>query len=141
MEKMKVVLEPGAFMPERAHDTDAGADLKTPVAITLAPKMRGFINTKIHVQLPEGTVGLILDKSGLARKKGITILGGVIDEGYSGPLGISILNTNEKETVSFEAGDKVAQLVVIPVLYPEIKRVAAIDSGERGMDGFGSTGR
>jgi hypothetical protein len=79
----------------------AGGDLKTPVAMMLAPKMRGFINTKIHVQLPEGTVGLILDKSGLARKKGITIL----------------------------------------VLYPEIKRVAAIDSGERGMDGFGSTGR
>lgn len=140
MEKMKVVLEQGAFMPERAHDTDAGADLKTPVPITLAPKMRGFINTKIHVQLPEGTVGLILDKSGLARKKGITILGGVIDEGYSGPLGISILNTTNEE-VHFDTGDKVAQLVVVPVLYPEIKRVAAIDSGERGMDGFGSTGR
>ena len=140
MEKMKVVLEQGAFMPERAHETDAGADLKTPVPITLPPKGRGFINTKIHVQLPEGTVGLIMDKSGLARKNGITILGGVIDEGYSGPIGISILNTNDKE-FHFEVGDKVAQLVVVPVLYPEIKRVAAIDSGERGMDGFGSTGR
>lgn len=136
---MKVKLDPNAFMPERAHPTDAGLDIRTPVQFQLRPRESKCINTGVHIQLPPNTVGMLKSKSGLNVRYGI-LSEGVIDEGYVGSIVAKLYNHGDA-VVSFERGDKITQLVVLPVLYVDVEETDALEGGERGDKGFGSTGR
>lgn len=136
---MRVSLDEGAYMPERAHDTDAGADIRTPVDVTVPARGSAIIRTGVHVQLPQGTVGMLKSKSGLNVNHGITSEG-VIDEGYTGEVTVKAYN-NTDTPYMFRRGDKVTQLVVMPVYYVGFELVDMVDGGTRGLDGFGSTGR
>ena len=136
---MKVVLDNGAYMPVREHPTDAGADLRTPKGIVVYPHQTTFVDTGVHIELPHGTFGNIMSKSGLNKKHGITVTG-VIDEGYTGSIGV-VLHCEGIKPVHFLTGDSIAQLVVQPVLYPTFERVEKLEETDRGNGGFGSTGR
>lgn len=135
---INVKLSPNAFLPERFHDTDAGADIRTPETFRLAPHNSEIVFTGVHVELPPNTVGMVKSKSGLNMRKSI-ITEGVIDEGYGGEIVVKLYNLGDEAHV-FNRGDKIAQLVVMPVHYPEYQKVDEIKSGDRGSNGFGSTG-
>ena len=135
---MKVKLD-GAFVPERAHATDAGLDLRTPVDAVVPARGSVVIDTGVHVQLPHGTRGDIVSKSGLNVKHDI-ISTGLIDEGYTGSIMVKLYNLGDTD-YAFKAGDKISQLVVSECLYPLVNVVTEINGGERGNGGFGSTGR
>lgn len=138
---MKVKLDDGAFMPERAHFTDAGLDLFSPADYTIY----GYggksvvIDTGVHVQLPHGTVGMLKSKSGLNVKHGL-VSEGVIDEGYTGAIKVKLYNQSG-EDYHVRRGDKISQLVVMPVEYVDLELVDELDASDRGDGGFGSTGR
>lgn len=136
---MKVKLDPGAYLPERAHDTDAGLDLRTPVDAYIRAGGSTVIDTGVHIQLPPGTVGMLKSKSGLNTKDGI-VSEGVIDEGYTGSIKVKLYN-HGPDAKSFARGDKVTQLVVLPVLYVSVEQTEELDGGDRGNNGFGSSGR
>lgn len=137
--QLLVQLDEGAYMPERAHELDAGLDLRTPVAAYIPPMCSVTIDTGVHIQLPPGTVGMLKSKSGLNVNFGITGEG-VIDEGYTGSILVRLYN-NSSNAYSIKMGDKISQLVILPVLRPTPVQVDKIEGGERGNNGFGSTGR
>lgn len=147
---MKIKLDVGAYEPVRAHSTDAGLDLRTPADVLIpAAKMLphggielgyAVIDTGVHVELPHGCYGKIEGKSGLNVLHGIVSLGGVIDEGYTGSIVVKLYNTSSM-TYRFEAGDKIAQLIIQPYLAPEIEIVDELGETDRGDSGFGSSGR
>jgi len=130
-------LDEGAFKPERAHETDAGADLRTPSRFYVPANGSAIVHTGVHVQLPHGHVGMLKSKSGLNVKSSI-VSEGVIDEGYSGEIVVKLYN-HGSEPKWFERGDKVTQLVVMPVAYVGFES-GDVEGGERGDSGFGSTG-
>lgn len=136
---IRFALDDGAYQPERAHDTDAGADLRTPVGFTLPPHGSMTIDTGVHVELPHGTCGMLVPKSGL-NVRCDAVGWGLIDEGYSGSVVVKLYNMG-KHARYFDKGDKVAQLVVMPVAYPHYVWASEVTGGERGDAGFGSTGR
>ena len=136
---LPVRLDPGAYLPQRAHDTDAGLDLRTPVDAYVRAGGSTVIDTGVHIQLPPGTVGMLKSKSGLNVKAGI-VSEGVIDEGYTGTILVKLYN-HGTEAKSFARGEKLTQLVVLPVLYPKVEQVEEIKGGPRGDNGYGSTGR
>lgn len=136
---MKIKLDSGAIAPTRAHDTDAGLDLYSPIEINIPSGWSRYINTGVHIQLPHGTAGLIVSKSGLNVNHGITSTG-LIDEGYTGAIRVRLYNKSP-EDYQIHVGDKISQLVVIPVLYEPVEIADSIEGGERGDNGFGSTGR
>lgn len=137
---LPVQLDEGAFMPERAHSTDAGLDLRSPLDV-LIPCSGGsaIIDTGVHIQLPPNTVGMLKSKSGLNVKYGITSEG-VIDCGYNGSIAVKLYNHSDT-AYQVKRGDKISQLVILPVLYLTPAQVDKIEGGERGDNGFGSTGR
>ena len=138
--KMKVSLDEGAFLPTRAHDADAGMDIHTPVRRVIHGRSREVIDTGIHVEIPPGFVGFLKSKSGLMCKYGITSEG-TIDCGYTGSIRVCLINHSNVPYI-VQAGDKVSQLVILPILTPEIEVVEEVQGiGERGSGGFGSTGR
>lgn len=128
-----------AFLPERAHDTDAGADIRTPEGFWLRAHDSEIVATGVHVELPAGTVGMLKSKSGLNTRYGI-VSEGVIDEGFSGEIIVKLYNLSDHDYM-FQRGDKITQLVVMPVHYVTYEQVDEIQGGERGTDGYGSTGR
>lgn len=132
------VVDAGAKLPVRVHDTDAGADLCCTEDVTIEPGNSVLVGTGVHVQLPKGTVGMLKSKSGLNCMAACTTTG-VIDEGYTGEIKVRIYNHGEYPK-TFMAGDKVTQLVVMPVIYPTYVEVGEIKGGPRGSNGFGSTG-
>lgn len=137
---MKIMLDKGAYMPERGHATDAGLDLKTPENVVVNPKKSAVIDTGVHIQLPKGTVGMLKSKSGLNVKFGINSEG-VIDEGYTGSIVVKLYNHSDK-IVLLERGDKITQLVILPVIIPtRLDVVESFEATERGDNGFGSTGK
>lgn len=137
--EMKVKLDKGAYMPERAYATDAGADLRTPHDVTIMPRGSAVIDTGVHIELPPNTVGMLKSKSGLNVKHGITSEG-VIDVGYTGSIRVKLYNLSDKP-YEFKAGDKISQLVVMPILTPTFEQVEEFEATERGDNGFGSSGR
>ena len=138
---LKVALDKQAIAPTRAHSTDAGLDLYTPVAVSVAPKGSVVIDTGVHVELPRNTYGKIESKSGLNVNHGIVSCGGVIDEGYTGSIKVKLYNLGDKHYM-FRIGDKIAQLIVQPCVYGGVTVVDSIAADtERGDNGFGSTGR
>ena len=137
--EMRVKLDGGAFMPERAHSTDAGADLKSPIDTIVLPLGSIVIDTGVHIELPPGTVGMIKSKSGLNVNHDITSEG-VIDEAYTGSIKVKLYN-HGNVAYHIHRGDKISQLVVIPCLYVDFVEVDKLQDTERGNNGFGSTGR
>lgn len=136
---MEIMLDNGAYMPSRGHATDAGLDLRTPKAVTVPAHESAIVDTGVHVALPHGCAGLLVSKSGLNIKHGITSTG-LIDEGYTGSIVVKLYN-NSGEDYDIEAGDKITQLVVIPVVCEPLEQVSSVTPSERGDNGFGSTGR
>ena len=137
---MNVFVETGAYVPERAHKTDAGLDVRARYDRLVEAHGSALIHTGLHVELPHNTAGLLVSKSGLNVKHGITSTG-LIDEGYTGEILVKLYN-NSDEDYLVRAGDKISQLVVIPVLYEDIHFRDSIDENtERGAKGFGSSGK
>lgn len=137
---VNVTLDSGAYMPEYAHfGADAGADIRTPTAFSVMPHSAVTIDTGVHIEIPAGYVGLIKSKSGLNVNRNI-LTEGVIDHGYTGTIRVKLYNHGE-QTATFERGDKITQLVVVPFVAAEFTQVDEITGGERGSGGFGSTGR
>ena len=137
---MKVKVDMGAFYPVRAHDTDAGLDLRARWGVRIPAHGSAVIGTGTHIQLPEGCCGLLVSKSGLNVNHGITSTG-LVDEGYTGEIMVKLYNHSE-ENYQVEPGDKITQLVVIPVRYEPVEIVDELDdAADRGSSGFGSTGR
>lgn len=137
--RIKVMLDDGAYMPERAHSADAGLDLKSPIDIKAKAGEAVIIDIGVHIAIPEGYVGMLKSKSGLNVKYGLQSEG-VIDAGYTGSI-VAKLYNNGKNDIFIERGDKITQLVILPIITPEIELVKSLASTERGSDGFGSTGR
>ncbi len=136
---MKIMLDKGAFMPVRGHKDDAGLDLRTPIAFGIDPGCSAKIDTGVHIDIAPGLVGMLKSKSGLNVKFGITSEG-VIDAGYTGSIVAKLYNHGDSPVV-FSAGDKITQLVLLPVYIPdELVVVDAFEQTERGNAGFGSTG-
>lgn len=149
---MKIKLDEGAFMPERAHDTDAGLDIRSPIDVTVPPSRICYnalgnfvetgsvtIDTGVHIELPHGRVGLLKSKSGLNVKHGITSEG-VIDEPYRGSIRVKLYNHTENEYL-VKRGDKITQLLVMPCDYVECELADELGETDRGENGFGSSGR
>jgi dUTP pyrophosphatase len=136
-------LSPDAVLPTRAHAGDAGLDLYADEAMRLEPGERRSVGTGVAVELPAGTAGLVLPRSGLAARHGITLVNapGLIDAGYRGELRVLLLNTDRSEPFTVEPGDRIAQLVLVRVEAEELEEVAELDETTRGVGGFGSTGR
>ena len=139
MYKINVSLDEGAIMPTRAHLADAGLDFMTPVDFVVPAHGYAFCDTGVHVELPSSTCGHICSKSGLNRNHGITA-DGTVDEGYTGTIGITVHNDGD-EDFQFRRGDKVAQMVIECILRPIPILVEKVDGGDRGDNGYGSTGR
>ena len=136
---MEIILDDGAYMPSRAHGTDAGFDLRTPKAVTVPAYGSVSVDTGVHVALPSGCAGLLVSKSGLNVRHDITSTG-LIDEGYTGSVVVKLYN-NGGGDYRLDVGDKITQLVVIPVVCEPLEQVSAFNATERGDNGFGSTGR
>lgn len=135
--RMKIKLDDFAIMPTRAHKTDAGLDIFSPIDFTVEDSF--VINTGVHVELPAGTVGFLKSKSGLNVNYGI-VSEGVIDEGYTGAIRVKLYN-NSGTPVRFKRGEKITQLVILPCFTPEVEQVDELEDTERGDRGFGSTGK
>lgn len=136
---MKVVLDYGAKAPTRAHERDAGLDLYSRHTTTILDGSSVCLDTGVHVEIPAGYVGLLKSKSGLNVKHGITSEG-VIDAGYTGSIRVKLYNHGE-QPYTVHKGDKITQLVILPIITPEIEIVESLEATERGDGGFGSTGR
>ena len=130
------------LIPAYAKAGDAGADLKASEAGSIAPGARSLVPTGISIALPDGFVGLVHPRSGLAVKHGITVLNtpGTIDSGYRGEVKVILLNTSDEEFV-FERGERIAQLVIQRYEKAEFVEVTQLPQTERGEGGFGSSGR
>ncbi|RYP87114.1 dUTP diphosphatase [Nocardioides guangzhouensis] len=129
-------------VPSYAHPGDAGADLMTTVDVTLAPGERTLVPTGIAVALPEGYVGLVHPRSGLAARHGLSIVNapGTVDAGYRGEIKVCLVNLDPREPVVLHRGDRVAQLVVQRVEQAQFLEVDSLDASVRGAGGYGSTG-
>ena len=136
---MKIKLDSWGIMPTRAHDTDAGLDLYAAEDKTLWQYSSVTFDTGVHVQLPPNTAGMLKSKSGLNVKHGITSEG-VIDVGYTGSICVKLYN-HSGLPYEVKRGDKISQLVIVPVVIPPVVVVDELEGTERGDHGFGSTGR
>jgi dUTP pyrophosphatase len=136
-----VRLREEARLPERAYTGDAGLDLTTCERVELAPGERGVAPTGLAVAIPEGFAGFVQPRSGLAARHGVTVVNspGLIDSGYRGEIRVVLLNTDRERTFVAEAGDRVAQLVVLPVPGLELVELDELPASERGVSGFGSS--
>lgn len=136
---IKIVMDDGAFAPLRAHEYDAGLDLRTPIGFTVPAGDSVVIDTGIHIEIPRGFAGFLKSKSGLNVNYGI-VSEGVIDAGYTGSIRAKLYNLSDVNC-DFFAGDKITQLVILPVAIPRLELVNGLDDTDRGDGGFGSTGR
>jgi dUTP pyrophosphatase len=130
-----------ARVPERAYAGDAGLDLATCEAIRLAPGERTLVPTGLAVAIPEGYAGFVQPRSGLAAREGITVVNspGLIDAGYRGEIQVVLLNTDRERTFTAQPGERIAQLVVLPVPELSLREVDVLRPSERGVRGFGSS--
>lgn len=137
---MKIVLDEGAYMPEKAHRADAGYDLRTPKRVVLRRGENVTIDTGVHMQIPDGWFGQMFSKSGLNTKKNIVSLGGTIDSGFTGSVDVTLYNFGNEDYV-FETGDKIVQIVFMPCGSFSMTQVDELEDTDRGDKGFGSSGR
>lgn len=136
-----LIAEPG-FEPSYAKPGDAGADLRSTESLTLAPGQRALVKTGVRIAMPDGYVGLVHPRSGLAAKHGITVLNtpGTVDAGYRGELMVTLINTSDEE-FQITRGDRIAQLLFQRVERATFHPVAELPESARGETGFGSSGR
>lgn len=129
-------------VPSYSHPGDAGADLSSAEALILAPGQRATVGTGVSIALPDGYVAFVVPRSGLAAKHGITIVNspGTVDAGYRGELKVTLLNTDLSEPFEIAVGDRIAQVIVMPVTQARFIPVEKLPVSERGESGFGSTG-
>ena len=139
MVKVKVKLDPGAYLPEYAHDADAGMDLRSPRDVYIMPNSSRTIDTGVHIAIPPGLVGMLKSKSGLNVKHGL-LNTGVIDSGYTGSIVVKLYN-HTYSPYFVKQGDKISQLVILPVIHAQLELVDELEETERGDNGFGSTGK
>jgi dUTP pyrophosphatase len=130
-----------ASLPERAYAGDAGLDLAACEPVSLSPGERAVVPTGLAVAIPEGYAGFVQPRSGLAARHGVTIVNapGLIDSGYRGEIQVVLLNTDREQTFTAEAGERIAQLVVLAVPEVALREVDELPPSERGMRGFGSS--
>lgn len=136
------VLIRGDAVPAYAHPGDAGADLVSSEDLVLAPGERALVGTGVSIALPDGFVAFVVPRSGLATKHGITIVNspGTVDAGYRGEIRVTLLNTDARESYAISTGDRIAQLIVMPVSRARFIPVDRLPGSHRGEGGFGSTG-
>jgi dUTP pyrophosphatase len=129
--------------PQYAHPGDAGADLVAAQSVTLEPGERATIPTGVSIALPDGFVAFVMPRSGLAAKHGVGLVNspGTIDAGYRGEISVVLINTDPRSRYSIEAGDRIAQLVIQPVVRARFIPVTELPGTARGSGGFGSTGQ
>ena len=129
-------------VPAYAHPGDAGADLVSTEALRLEPGQRALVGTGVRIALPDGYVAFVVPRSGLATKHGITIVNspGTVDAGYRGEIKATVLNTDSEQAYDIGVGDRIAQLVVMPVSRARFVPVEVLPESARGDGGFGSTG-
>lgn len=136
-------LTPTATVPSKAYRYDAGFDLYADEALQIYPGQRKVISTSIAMEIPEGYVGLIWPRSGLAVKRGVDVLAGVIDSSYRGEIKVCLLNTNIElslDVVDITPGDKIAQILIQKIADCELEEVEELSGSDRGEKGFGSSG-
>ena len=136
--KLRVMLDEGAYLPIKAHKTDAGFDLRTRKRVEIKSNEWGVFDTGVHVEIPAGYVGFLKSKSGLNIKHNLTGTG-VIDSGYTGSIVVKLYNKGNDYV--FEKGDKIIQLVILPIPEVELELTDSFADTERGNNGFGSTGK
>jgi dUTP pyrophosphatase len=136
-------LNDAARVPTRAHDGDAGMDLYAAEPARLEPGERASVGTGIAVAIPEGHAGLVLPRSGLAARHGISVVNapGLVDSGYRGEVRVLLLNTDRDTAFEVQVGDRIAQLLVTPYSSEEPIEVSDLEETVRGAGGFGSSGR
>lgn len=136
------LLDPELDIPGYAHPGDAGADLSTAEDVVLPPGERAVVGTGVAIAIPSGYVGLVHPRSGLAARKGLTVLNapGTVDAGYRGEVKVCLINTDAADSIRLSRGDRIAQLLIQPVNYAEFRQVSELPSAVRGTDGYGSTG-
>ena len=136
-------LDPDVALPSYSHPGDAGLDLVTTVAAVVAPGERALLPTGIAIALPEGYAAFVHPRSGLAMRYGVSIVNapGTVDAGYRGEISVSVINLDPREAVTFERGDRIAQLVIQRVEYAVLHEVESLPGSDRAAGGFGSSGR
>ena len=136
------VLITAQSVPSYSHPGDAGADLSSSEALTLAPGQRATVGTGVSIALPAGFVAFIVPRSGLASKHGITVVNspGTVEAGYRGEIKVTLLNTDSSDSFEIAIGDRIAQMIVMPVTQARFIPVEKLPVSERGESGFGSTG-
>ena len=136
------VLIASGQVPEYSHPGDAGADLFAAEAAVLEPGERATVGTGVAIALPSGYAAFVVPRSGLASKHGITIVNspGTVDAGYRGEIRVTLLNTDNRASYSVAIGDRIAQLIVTPVVRARFVPVEILPGSNRGTAGFGSTG-
>ena len=136
-------LTDNAVLPTRAHEGDAGLDLYACEAAHIGPGERWSVGTGVAVEIPDGHAGLVLPRSGLARDHGISLVNapGLIDAGYRGELRVLLLNNDPADIFRIAAGDRIAQLVLVPVAIAAASEAPELADSGRGDGGFGSSGR
>ena len=129
-------------LPSYAQPGDAGADLRSTEDVVLAPGERRLVGTGVSLAIPEGHVGLVTPRSGLAARAGLSIVNspGVIDSGYRGEIRVCLINLDPAVPIELAAGDRIAQLVIMPFVHASFVPVEALDATVRGVGGYGSTG-
>lgn len=142
MPKSVEILIQAQVLPTYAHPGDAGADLVSTEDAMLLPGQRRTLGTGVSIALPDGFVAFVVPRSGLAAKHGITIVNspGTVDAGYRGEIRVALLNTDATESYQVNAGDRIAQLIIMPVTRAVFIPVEVLPGSDRGDAGFGSTG-
>jgi dUTP diphosphatase len=135
-------LDPGLPLPAYAHDGDAGLDLYAAEDVSLKPFRRALVSTGIAVAIPEGYAGFVQPRSGLAKRKGLSFVNtpGLIDAHYRGEIRVIAINLDPEETFTLSRGERIAQLVIQPVVRATVLEVQELDETLRGEGGFGSSG-
>lgn len=142
VEVLLLRLDPELPVPGYAHPGDAGADLHARETVTLAPHERRAVPTGIAIALPDGYAALVTPRSGLARRHGLSMVNtpGLIDAGYRGEVSVLLINHDPEQSVTLRQGDRIAQLVVLPVARARFHEVTTLPGSHRGLGGFGSSG-
>lgn len=136
---MKIKLDNGAYTPTRAHSADAGLDIYSRERKLVRAHDSECFDTGIHIEIPKGFVGFLKSKSGLNVKHGLTSEG-VIDSGYTGSICVKLYNNSDEDYI-INGGDKISQLVILPIVLPDLEIVKELGKTDRGNNGFGSSGK
>ena len=137
---VKTKLDQGAYLPNKAHEDDAGWDIYAKTPFTVPAGGSGVHDTGVHMAIPSGYCGLLVSKSGLNVKNGLTGTG-LIDAGYNGSIVVKLYNGDKGRDHKFNAGEKIIQIIILPVPQVELELVSELDDTERGANGFGSSGK